>query len=68
MSWVTIRAVGSNRASRSGPGVTPTLYNEMSLLRNSLLQNMIEEAPVNKNPQAYGSCPHERERARLVAL
>jgi hypothetical protein len=52
MSWVTIRAVGSNRASRSGPGVTPTLYNEMSLLRNSLLQNMREEAPVNKNPDA----------------
>lgn len=47
-----MRAIGSSRASRRGPGVTPTLYNEMSLLRNSLLQNMREEAPVNKSPNA----------------
>jgi hypothetical protein len=52
MSWVTMRAIGSSRAARSGPGVTPSLYAEMSLLRNTLLQNMREEAPVNKNPQA----------------
>ena len=52
MAFVAMRAIGSSPASRRGPGVTPTLYNEMSLLRNSLLQNMREEAPVNKNPQA----------------
>jgi hypothetical protein len=52
MSWVTMRAVGTPRSARRGPGVTPTLYNEMSLLRNSLLNAMREEAPVNKNPQA----------------
>ncbi|MFI5281749.1 MAG: hypothetical protein ACHQ0J_01300 [Candidatus Dormibacterales bacterium] len=52
MSWVTMRAVGTSRAARRGPGVTPTLYAEMSLLRNSLLNAMREEAPVNKNPQA----------------
>lgn len=50
--WVTIRAIGSRPSSRRGPGVTPTLYTEMSLLRNSLVQNMREEAPVNKNPSA----------------
>jgi hypothetical protein len=52
MSWVAVRAIGSNPSSRRGPGVTPTLYAEMSLLRNSLLNAMREEAPVNKNPQA----------------
>ncbi|HEV2036886.1 MAG TPA: hypothetical protein VGU71_22270 [Candidatus Dormibacteraeota bacterium] len=52
MTWVTVRAIGSRPSSRRGPGVTPTLYNEMSLLRNSLLSNMREEAPVNKNPSA----------------
>lgn len=52
MTWVYVRAIGSRPSSRRGPGVTPTLYNEMSLLRNSLVQNMREEAPVNKNPSA----------------
>ena len=52
MSWVAVRAIGSNPSSRRGPGVTPTLFAEMSLLRNSLLVAMREEAPVNKNPQA----------------
>jgi hypothetical protein len=52
MAWVTMRAIGSHPASRRGPGVTPTLYQEMSLLRNSLLNAMREEAPVNKNPNA----------------
>lgn len=52
MAFVTMRAIGSQPSSRRGPGVTPTLYTEMSLLRNSLLSNMREEAPVNKNPSA----------------
>ena len=52
MAWVTIRAIGTSPSSRRGPGVTPTLYAEMSLLRNSLLNAMREEAPVNKNPNA----------------
>jgi hypothetical protein len=52
MAWITMRAVGTPRSARRGPGVTPTLYNEMSLLRNSLLNAMREEAPVNKNPDA----------------
>src|SRR5579859_622227 len=52
MAWVAVRAIGSPRGARRGPGVTPTLYAEMSLLRNTLLQNMREEAPVNKNPNA----------------
>ena len=52
MAWVTMRAIGSQPAARRGPGVTPTLYQEMSLLRNSLLNAMREEAPVNKNPSA----------------
>jgi hypothetical protein len=47
-----MRAVGSSRSSRRGPGVTPTLYAEIALLRNSLLNAMREEAPVNKNPNA----------------
>jgi hypothetical protein len=51
-SWVQVRAIGTKPSSRRGPGVTPTLYSEMSLLRASLLNNMREEAPVNKNPQA----------------
>jgi len=52
MAWVAVRAIGTPRGARRGPGVTPTLYAEMSLLRNTLLQNMREEAPVNKNPSA----------------
>lgn len=52
MAWVTMRAIGSHRGARGGVGVTPALYAEMSLLRNTLLQNMREEAPVNKNPNA----------------
>lgn len=52
MAWITIRAIGSSPSSRRGPGVTPTLYTQMSLLRNSLLNAMREEAPVNKNPTA----------------
>lgn len=52
MAWVTVRAIGTPRGIRRGPGVTPTLYAEMSLLRNTLLQNMREDAPVNKNPSA----------------
>src|SRR5258708_5606942 len=47
-----MRAVGTARSARRGPGVTPTLYAEMSLLRNSLLNAMREEAPVNKDPNA----------------
>jgi hypothetical protein len=52
MTWVAVRAIGSSPSSRRGPGVTPTLYAEMSLLRNSLVNAMREEAPVNKNPSA----------------
>jgi hypothetical protein len=51
-TWVSVRAIGSRPSSRRGPGVTPTLYSELGRFRNSLLQNMREEAPVNKNPQA----------------
>lgn len=52
MSWVAMRAIGSSRSSRGGPGVAPRLYTEMTLLRNSLLTAMREEAPVNKSPNA----------------
>src|ERR1051326_4467981 len=52
MAWVTVRAIGTPRIARRGGMVTPTLYAEMSLLRNTLLQNMREDAPVNKNPSA----------------
>lgn len=50
MPIVAMRAV--NRRSARGLGVTPTLFAQMALFRNTLLQNMREEAPVNKNPQA----------------
>ena len=59
-----MRAVGTPRSARRGPGVTPTLYAEMSLLRNSLLNAMREEAPVNKNPNAKN---HGALRASLRA-
>jgi hypothetical protein len=52
MAWVSMRAIGTQPASRRGPGVSPTLYTEMSLLRNTLLNAMREQAPVNKNPSA----------------
>lgn len=52
MAWVQVRAIGTRPSSRRGPGVTPALYAEMSLLRNTLLEKMREEAPVNKNPNA----------------
>ena len=52
MAFVQVRAIGISRSARSGPGVTPALYEEMSLLRNTLLNAMREEAPVNKNPNA----------------
>lgn len=51
-SWVQMRAIGTPRSERGGLGVTPQLYEEMSLIRNTLLENMREEAPVNKNPNA----------------
>ena len=51
--WVTVRAVRSTRSTRGAiGGVSVQLFHEMQLLTNSLTQNLREEAPVNKSPNA----------------
>lgn len=51
--WFRVSSIGSSRGSRGAAGgVAPAMFHEMNLLLNSFVQNLREEAPVNKSPNA----------------
>lgn len=51
-SWIQVSALRTKKVERRGPGVTPTIFSEMTAARHALTVSLRENCPVNKNPQA----------------